>query len=500
MAVRSLRNIPVRVWIPPTYHPIYKIEIHQSASPYTIWDITDDIYEGEVTDGVTETIGSFSFTIDNSRQQYSDKFVLYDTIRIKMNYATTATTVRFGGVIEKISHRGPKIILTGRSMAARLMGTTVTQSFSNEYTHDIVQSLFTTYFSTSLFYSGDTYIDTSTATDTRVSVDWYQKPFWECIKELCNIAGYDAYINSGDIVSETNYVHYFVSGSRTNTTEAVVHESNLIETGDFTPDLSVVKNRIIVYGAKVEDMQIVWTEEDVDSILKYDVKEKIINDSNIRTTAQAKERAVYELNLHKDPPIIGEVTSLGLPTLAPGEKVRISDPFSGLDPNYYTIQKYTHKFSNEQPMMTTLSIKKEMTSVSQLFKSRIVFEKESVEMENPNELRYSWIDTFDSDSGVHSNTEITDGVLKLQSGQSSGTWISGVNNLSSNATVCELRIKGESLSGTDYWISVDNGINYQKISLNRALTLSPPGTNLKIKIDLNSSATQIDSMMLLYKT
>jgi hypothetical protein len=370
------------------------------------------------------------------------------------------------------------------------MGITVTQSYSIEYTHAIIEDLISKYCSTNITTSN---IDTTEATDKLVTLNWYQKPFWECILELCNRSGYDSYIDS------SFDFHYFVSGSINNTTECVVHEQNLIETGEFAPDLSVLKNRIIVYGAKIEQQQILWTEEDDTSIASYDVKELIVNDANITTVAQAKARAEYELSLYKDPPTIGEVTSLGLPTLSPGEKLRISDPINNLTPGYYTIQKFTHKFDNDNPMMTVLTVQEETSTLPKILKKRITFETQTSEMENPYEMRYSWLFDFIVDSGTHSTTEITGGVLKTTAGNATGTWISDVNTLSENALSCELRAKVNSI-GSVYYVSTDDGANWQSITLNTLLNLSPPGTNLKIKVELNAEATEIDSICLLFKT
>lgn len=486
-AVRSLKTIPIFAWIPPTGSPNYVILLEDSTTG-TTYDITDRIINGEYTDGVTETIGNFNFTIDNSDQFYINVISVYDKIKIYYDYNATPSTLKFQGLIERVSNQNENLRVSGRSTGSRVMGITVTYSTSNSYTHDILQSILTTYAT----YITQTNIDTTESTDTQVTINWYQKPFWECVLELCNRAGYDAYIDS------SFDFHYFVSGSLENTTDAVVHESNLIETGDFAPDLSNVKNRIIVYGGIVEDQQIIWTEQDDTSITNYDVRELIINDTNIITVGQAEARAEYELSLLKDPPTVGEVTSIGLPTISPGEKVRISDPINGLDPDYYVIQKFIHKFSNDEPPMTILTVQKEINTIPKILKKRITFETQAIDKTNPNEMRYSWFFDFNTDSGTHSNTEISDGVLKTDA-SSSGTWISPTNSITNNATACELRVKGESLPGTLYYVSTDSGVTYQSISLNTSLTLSPPGPNLRIKIEINSASTLIDAISLLYK-
>jgi len=484
MPVRSIKKIPVYAWILPTYGLVYKIEIVGA----TTTDVTDLIYGGDYTDGVTETIGNFSFTIDNSNESYTTLFHLYDELNIYLDYADTATTLRFKGVIEKVSNSNNTIIVSGRSVASKIMGITVTKSYTSQYTHDILLDLFASY-ATYIETSG---IDTTETTDTQITVNWYQRPFWECVLELCNRASYSAYIDCNSVIQ------YFPQETRMNGTEIILHDANLFETGDFTPDLSVVKNRIIVYGSKQEEQQIIWTAEDLDSIASYKVKEEIVNDSSITTTLQAKARADYELSLKKEPPIIGEVTSLGLPTIAPGEKVRISDPQNGLVPNYYAIQQFSHKFSNDDPVKTTLTVHKETSTLPRILKKRITFESQSSSMENANELRYSWLFDFNTDSGTHSGTEIADGFLKTDGG-GSGTWISDDNEVTTDITACELRVSGDALPGTTYSISVDGGIVWQTITPNILLTPNPSGKTLKLKVGLSSATTNVDSLMLLYK-
>lgn len=487
-AIRSLRRIPMFVWVPPIFSPLFKIEIETSDG--TKYDVTDILISGEYTDGVTETIGSFSFTIDNSAQTYTTLFNPYDKINVYMDYATSATTLVFSGNLEKISKQSEKLKISGRSLAVQTFGITVTASFDNTATNVILKSILTTYAP----FITQTNIDTEASTDFLTTVNWENKPFWEVVQELCNKSGYDAYID------QALDFHYFVSNTRENSTEVVLHESNLLETGEFSPDASVVRNRIIVYGAQIEEQQIIWMVEDTVSQATYKVKELIINDTNLTTPGQAEARGTYELSLSKDPPIIGEVRSLGLPTLKPGEQVRISDPLNGLDPQFYTITKFVHKFSNEEPMQTILTVQKEVSTLPKILKTRISFESQATTKINPNEMRFTLLFDFKEDVGIHNSTEITEGILKTD-GAASGTWISTLLTTPSNLTNYELRVKGESLPGTTYFISTDGGVTYQDIAvLNTIYSALPPGLNILLKITFASANTQIDALSLLYKT
>ena len=86
----------------------------------------------------------------------------------------------------------------------------------------------------------------------------------------------------------------------------------------------------------------------------------------------------------------------------------------------------------------------------------------------------------------------------MKSTGASGTWTSNLKEAPESATSCEIRVKGQSIPGTIFYVSVDNGISYQSVTLNTLKTLSPPGKNLRIKVEINSADTQIYSMVLLY--
>lgn len=489
MAVRNItgigrtKPIPVYVWIPPTYNALHKIEITRSDG--TTDDITDIIYDGEVVDGVTDTIGNFAFTIDNSSETYTGVWTGNEIIKVYIDYATTATTLRFRGRIEKISYQDNKIKLVGRSESFKLLDLVVTKSYINIETSVILKNLFDEY-ATDFTYTN---VNTSAA---NITVSWEQKSFWECVRELCNKAGFDSYVDF-DLDC-----HYFESGSVQNTTEAVIHGSNLFEVGDFADDLSTIKNNVLVYGADIGGLPLFKTAKDDTSIDSYGKKDLIINDSNITTETQCQERADYELALSLNPKTVGEVTSIGLATIQPGEQIRISAPSSNLPPAYRNIISYTHKF--EGFMKTRLTIEKESKKISHLFKDRFVKEQEMTETQNPNEMEYSWNFDFSVDSGTHSNTEIKDGVLKVVSGQTTGTWISDTFNVGENVTAVESRINGTGLAGTKIWISLDGGATFEQIGGPGVREeYIKGGRSVKLRVDFALSNAEVDGLALFYK-
>ena len=492
MAVRNIgsigatKPIQIHVWIPPIYNPKYKIEVEVSDG--TTYDITNQIIQGEYTDGITETIGNFSFKINNSQQTYTDLFSLYDKINIYLDYGTTATSLRFVGKIERISKSNYNLILTGRSSASRVLGKNITYSATNKARSTILSEIISENFSSIL-------TTTNLSTDsTLATVNYFERPFWDIVEELCTAAEYDAYV---DADSDFNY---FASGSKQNTTEAVVHTKNLISTGDFAPDLQNVYNKVRVYGKKINNLPIIATASNTSSQTSYDIKDLKINDSSIDTVTQAQARADLELAKNKDPPTVGTILSLGLPTILPGEQIRISDPNNGLEPKYYTIQKFIHKFSNDEPFQTELTIQKERISIPSILKKRVKFEYEVADNENPNDLDSTIIYDFTTDTGTHSSTEIDTElkILKVVSGQTSGTWISDSNEVDDTVTGIEVRMDGSSLEGTQLWVSLTGGEPYSQVNRDNSNTVS--GNIIKLKVILGNANTELNALAIYYKT
>lgn len=481
-ALGRTKPIPVWVWIPPTFNPVWKIELYDGTTTY---DVTDIVIKGEYKWGVTETIGKFEFKIDNSAQTYTNTFVPYNEIRVYLDYGATATTLRFKGLIERVSKKEHTLVLSGRGPAAKYSGKNVTYSAISTARSDILSAVISKYFSD--LTTTNLEADTGTAT-----VNYFDIPFWDFVEDICGQATNDAYIDS------SFDFHYFSQSSRQNTTEAVVHEYNLIETGDFAPDASFVYNKIKVYGQETNGVPLIATAEDSNSQDTYEVKELKINDSSITTQEQAQVRADYELSVNKDPPVIGSVFSLGLPTLAPGERLRISDPLNGLNPGYYNVFEFIHKFSNDNPFMTEITIKKERTTIPNILKKRIKFESDISAVSNPNEMDYSIIEDYNSDTGTNSGTTISTGALKVTSGGSSGTWTSDSISLKGDIQTLEVR-----LAGTGYLVlrvSFDGGITYINIFPNVLYTVISDLiiTDIKIQIVLQTSNTQINTMGTLY--
>jgi len=486
-AVRSLKKITPKVWIPPLYSANYKATVERTDG--TIDDITDILIGLKIEDGVTEGIGNFEFEIPNPNETYSDVWTGMEIFRYYCDYAaSTPTTLRFRGRIEKPSKKNNNVLVTGRSEALFVHGQDVHKDYVDVDVGYIIKDLFDTY--------GQSRYDTSgidVATGTLVTMTFLDIPFWEAVEAICNAASYDCY------VSCNLTVEFFASGSITNTTEGIVHDYNLIEVGDFAPDLQYVKNQIRVIGGTIDGVQVFYTANDSDSQTTHGIRREIINDDGIITHIAAKDLAEYLLTEKKDPPVIGEVRGLLLAGIQPGEKIRLSSPLENIPPGAYKIITYTHEIGGDG-LFTTVQINKESKRMSHIIKQRLEREHRKTDSAgNIDDLDYSEIDLFNIDSGTHSQTEVSDGVLKVATGQSDGVWISSAYGPGDDRIFQSVKVDivGDDLPGTTIGVSHDGGASYTTIARGTLLTLGV-GKSLVIKLTLASTDTQIDSLVVQY--
>ena len=488
MAVRSLRKITPVIWIPPRYTANYKATVERSDG--TVDDITDLLLHMRVEDGATSTIGNFEFEIPNPTEAYSGVWTGMEIFRYYCDYASgTPTTLRFRGRVEKPSARNNNILVTGRSEALFVQEQDIHESYSFKDLGYIIKHMFDT-------YGGGRYDTSGINVNTGVILtrDFLDIPFCDALEDVCAAAGYECYVSCNLVVE------FFESGSRTNTTEGIVHDYNLLEVSDFAQDSQFIKNEIIVIGGMINGVQVRYTASNAASKTAHGVRSKKIVDEGITSFTAAKELATSMLADLMNPPVIGEVKGFMLATIQPGEKIRLSAPFDGLSPTTYPIISYKHEIGNSG-LTTTVKINKEARTLSHILKDRIqVEDKKTSASGHRDDLDFSEIELFDSNVGYHSDTEITSGVLKLQTGKSTGTWISQVFAVTNTSTLTAVRVDlvGDDLPGATIEVSNDNGNNYTTVNRGAVLNMDI-GTSILVKLTLSTN-TQIDSMTVQYST
>lgn len=480
---KNVKPIIAHHLIPPVFAPVYKVELVGTNT----YDVTEYIAPSVFSDGVTDNIGSFDFVLIDPNQTYSNNIANFDQIKIYLDYGATATTLRFTGIIESNYREGIYYKVSGRSIGMKARGKNIIYSATNKARSTVL---------TEIIEANFTFLDTSNieTDNTLITVNYSEKPFEEIITELCG-KHHEFYIDHSE------NARFFTRGSKINTTEAIVQGYNHVSTEDYGSDSEEVVTRVRVYGRKQGDIALFATSSSTTSHTSGIVKEKKINDESIITTTEATERADAEYAALIQEPKLGVVTSLLLPTLAPGEKLSMFVPQDEITEGQYLINSFTHKL----PILNTvINVQQKKVNIPQIIKKNIVTSTGLSEQDNPNDLDFSNIITFENDSGTHSNTVINENYLKVEIGQSTGQWISDLIELSANVDAIAFKITGDFLIGqydatsTNLWFSLDGGTTWRYYDTTIGTTTVPTGRDLKIRIDLNSTTSKVKAVAVQY--
>lgn len=452
-------------------------------------DVTSDVIEAETTKIATEAIGSFKLTLNNNAGTY-DTYTGNETFTFYADLSG-ASTKKFHGKIEKVGKKyggyGHTLEIEGSHVAVSLLDRIVTRSFEKVWVSQILKNIVDAYL------PGFTYTNTDTV-ETKATVNWSNKPFLDCVKDLCKLGNCDFYVD------DDRDFHFFESGSKLCTTEAVVGTSNgnMVSIDGLGTNITEIKNRIVVYGEN-DGLTIIATAEDLASQSEHGVKEKTIKDTDISTYQEAKDRAEAELAVLKDTNTKGSTESLWLLGLSPGEKMWISIPDKQIH-DKYVIRKITHRFPD---LFTECEIYEETMRLPQIFKKRIEQEMSSEKIDNPFGMSHTYDFTFDDNTNLsHANTLVREGVLMLD-GASPGTCTSTSRTASSNITSICLKIKGQDYGASTFEISADNGSTWETVLVNELHDVISTGKKLRWRVtlvaDSDNTYPQINTLSLGYK-
>lgn len=475
---------PGFIWIPRLHTPHFKVTIAGV-------DVTGDLLSASCTRPAEHEIGTCKIKLWNPHGTYSNTYTGGEEVLIYIDL-TDATTVQFNGFIEKYMRTYQDGIeayeINGLHYAGKLLDVTVTRSYTNATLTSILNDLSGSYASWLTLTNVN-----STLGGTAVSVTWNNKPFWECIVDLCNILGANAYVdNSLDL-------HFFLEDSITSTMDAVVFDDNLQEVHGLGEDKIMHKNRVIIYGKD----NFVWMKEDTTAQAGYYLKETVIRDSNVSTVAEADILATAKLQELAVTDMEGVVTSLLLPYVNPAECIYVSIPTQNIL-GLYRMHNITHTISSSYHVTTELEVYREGMTMPKYFRDQLGKSIVSGNIDNINEMKYSLYFPFDDNSNVFSSSNLTifEGKLTLTGSATTGTLISSAQTQTVDMTSFEARAFGENLSATKFYASTDNGITWTQI-YNYVKTALPAGKMIKVKIevsvDANGSLPSIDTFMVLYK-
>jgi len=453
-------------------------------------DVTSRVIDSLWSLPCSNGVGTFNLKISNAKGQFSGDYVAGDEVKFYADNLDN-TTLQFQGRIDftkdDISDSGQILSIDGRHRSYLLNETlicyTATDTATSTILKAIIDKLPTAY--------GFTYTNVTTDSTT-MSVEWNYKPFWECLKELCNKAGFDSYVDN-----DLDF-HYFLKDSIENNSDAIVEGDNFIKSSDYGTNDSAEKTRVTVMGDDGNGLPILYTA--ISSSEGTEIREVFIKDQSSNTMEKVKSVAEARLEFLTNKNPQAKILSFGLETLKPGDNIWIIVPRQKIAGQYKIIQ-INHKFGMKVGGWRTESILEELETGSDSIIKLSNTSQQITESKNIHKFNYSFNINFDTNNGTHSGTQIAinantgDGVLETTGG-TTGTWESDLLEADENVDAVELRMSGNDTSGTQLFVSVDGGTVYHPV-LSGDTTIST-GKDLKIKVVLNSADTQINSIALLY--
>ncbi len=472
-------NTDIFIPIPKPRNAKIKVELNGD-------DLTGKVMESSFVYPVTTGIGTFKIILSNAGGQISGKYSAGNPIKL---YADNSdgTTLQFWGrvdyVKDNVGDKGQVLEIEGRhrayTLTEYLICYSATEKETSQILKDIVDKLPASY--------GFTYSNVATTLKS-MNVEWNYKPFWDCIIEICNYAGYDCYVDN-----DLDF-HFFEENSILNTEDAVVEGDNLINSKGWGTNDYYEKTRVVAIGQGEDGLPIVHTA--ISSDEGTEIREVFIKDVSSNTETSVKNLAESKLEVLTNRTPQATVKSFGLETIKPGENIWLLIPRQEVYGQYKLIRIIQKFGSKNGGWRTDLLVEQEQEELYVMLNSLNQKSDRLRGADNINKLNFSWYFGFDEISGTQSSTEITDGVLK--STGSSGTWISNIKEVTSDVTKCEIRVRGQSIPGTIFYVSIDNGITYEILTPNTLKTMPFSEKKLRIKVEINSAATQIYSLVLLY--
>ncbi len=469
------------------------IPIPKQINTHTKVEVNGDDLSSRVIESLwvypcTIGIGTFKIALSNSNGQLNG---LYSEGNLAKLYADNSdgTTLQFWGVVDyvkdSIGSNGQILEIEGRHRAYLLNEYLVCYSATGKVTSSILKELIDNLPAN----YGFTYTDVETDTTT-MDVEWIYKPFWDCVIELCNKAGFDCYVDN-DLG-----VHYFLENSKTNSQDFISEGSNFLKSKEYGTDSYQEKTRVIATGKSSGGLPIIYTA--ISDGEENDIKEVLIDDLSADTSEKVQNIAESKLAelTNRAPQAI--IESYGLESVNPGDNIWIIIPRQRIYGQYKLIQIMHRVGAKSGGWRTESMLEEEFQGIAQSIQNVNQKGDRKVDVKNSNKLNYSWNFDFSSDSGTHTNTEITEGVLKTTTGNSTGTWESELLELPSSVSGVELKIVGYSLLGVKGYLSTNGGVSYRQIYGTGAHTTVPAGRRLKLQIVLASENTQIEDLALLY--
>jgi hypothetical protein len=490
---------PGYIFIPTAnYELSWKITITDDND--VVHDVTSYVISLEIAKDIC-SISSASIVLSNPDGFFLNKFNGGEKIDIYMEYANVVnpTTKVFTGKLDSIlfnlDGQGYTASIISRHIP-ELYDTKIVEQFTNALCSDAIKQIIDNNYAGLL-----TYNNVTATPDDRVTATYSHISGIEAIYDILKRTNLVMYIDTD------NDLHTFEKGSVMNEDYDINYNSNLMSLSGYGKDHTKVLNRIWVYGKTEENIMFLDRKDDLSSQSNLWIKDEIINDSSLLSMEETTERAEVELDNKSTVENSCSVTTLGMPSVEPGQSIYLYVPYCGAD-EYHVIFSVNHRLDAEAGFTTLFNLESKPTDMTELFKQRIDVEQQLRAFENLNAMRAAYTITFEEvpEKVSHNNTEVVGGILQLISGPSTGICTSATVDVINDVTQCELRIKAnDDQQLCTYEVSNDGGITWDLVEpgYENMHTFTSVGHLILFRVNMDNGGgthnPKFEAISLLYK-
>lgn len=406
---------------------------------------------------INNKASSFTAIIYNENGDWNNYFDYNDDIKISLGYATETLKELFHGTVEKIKRNwttsGSTIIISGRGTWSKLMREFCVESYENEDLGDILKDLVSNY------SSG---ITTTNVASAGISPDVEQvdhRFINDVIADYCIRAQYYAWVDFNDDL-------HFTSSPGTNSQSLTTANIKRIS---MNIDWKTIRNYIRTYGATIEEVQLMKTEEDTTSQTAYGMIQAIVKDGKLDTEDLVQSISDAKLLEKKDAEETSIAVIYGDERIEPAKNITVTVP--ALDVNgTYRVTFVKHVFEPASTgFTTTVNLVEDEVNTADYYKELYEKTDSLTDFANSGNYEESYAFTFSSaqdDRWTFTNTSTLDSYLRMQSLTSLGTTqLTNAYVGDTNYTkVLPMVIEDYSLNNANkYYASNDDGSTWEEI-------------------------------------
>lgn len=456
-------------------------------------EVKSDAIRMTYTDMVT-TGTSFVEAVLRNDGTYSDLWAGGEKVELYADFVN-GTTQKFEGYLiapDPIMTKFPQVKIFAQDYGVEAQRLKITRAPGTETDiGEIAKSLITDKQAEG-YLVGHTTNNINVNTGFTANPSWSGVPLWQCIKDLALKYGRNQYDFNCDFSKDWNF---FKKGSRLSDAYPVFYGGNIRTVPKVNDGIRKKINSVVVHGAKQEGVPVYASAEDIPDQKNIFAMDDIIRNTGLTTYDQCKSEADTILAVKKLTGKNGTVVINGEIGMQAGFKYFFSHPFIPLH-GYYVVSEIKHvvmgTYSSSLKFYEVLPLRSGSIAIFERIKEREDMERD---IENKYDMKDTITETFETDiSGTYTNVEVSSSRLVLQSGKTTGTWISPTLDLDYNAKSVHLLVNGSNYEISEIYASSDSGKEgtWELVQPNEKGNLTTKLNGLRLKIDLKSDANHLN--------